>query len=315
MNRCRGTATAGCCRAKFPGRSSSACPRRTSPISARPRSFTAALFDFLLPKTDGSDEAGLPIRRAALGDAHVDRSLAAATDFTRDFQELITRFAWGTIWARPGLDHRTRRHVDHRQDRRARPLGGVPPPRPRRPRRGARAVRPEEVLLQVAVYAGVPAANTGFQIAAEELEGQGVTVGCSIRANPNASGQLVARRERSFEQRLGEIRGRTRWRAEGVFTPIPSSGALGVGSWALGGDAHRYVQSSQSLLSVTASPSSPSTIPRQRPRPGVPAAISEAIESGRARSGGLRHRVHGRGQDLRRRRRHQHARPRRLGRS
>ena len=138
---------------------------------ARPRSFTAAVVDFLLPKPDGSYEAGLPIRRAALGDAHVDRSLEAATDFTRDFQELITRFAWGTIWARPGLDHLTRRMLiiaktaalGRWEEFRLHVRAGL-----------AAELEPcdlKEVLLQVAVYAGVPAANTGFQIAAEELGG------------------------------------------------------------------------------------------------------------------------------------------------
>jgi len=136
---------------------------------ARPRSFTTALVDFLLPKPDGSYEAGLPIRRAALGDAHVDRSLEAATDFTRDFQELITRFAWGTIWARPGLDPRTRRMLiiaktaalGRWEEFRLHVRAGL-----------AAELEPcdlKEVLLQVAVYAGVPAANTAFHIAAEEL--------------------------------------------------------------------------------------------------------------------------------------------------
>ena len=134
----------------------------------RPRSFTAAMFDFLLPKAAGTVEAGLPIRRAALGEAHVDRSIAGATDFTRDFQELITRFAWGTIWARPGLDHRTRRllvlattaALSRWEEFRLHVRAGL-----------AHELEPcdvKEALLQVAVYAGVPAANTGFHIAAEE---------------------------------------------------------------------------------------------------------------------------------------------------
>jgi 3-oxoadipate enol-lactonase/4-carboxymuconolactone decarboxylase len=136
----------------------------------RPRSFTAALFDFVLPKAAGTVEGGLPVRRAALGAAHVDRSLGAASDFTRDFQELITRFAWGTIWARPGLDHRTRRllvlvitaALSRWEEFRLHVRAGL-----------AHELEPcdvKEVLLQVAVYGGVPAANTGFQIAAEELE-------------------------------------------------------------------------------------------------------------------------------------------------
>jgi 3-oxoadipate enol-lactonase/4-carboxymuconolactone decarboxylase len=136
----------------------------------RPRSFTAALADFLLPKADGSVETGMPIRRAALGDAHVDRSLASATEFTREFQELVTRFAWGTIWARPGLDHRMRRMLvvaitaalGRWEEFRLHVRAGL-----------AAELEPcdlKEVLLQVAVYAGVPAANTGFHIAAEELQ-------------------------------------------------------------------------------------------------------------------------------------------------
>ncbi len=78
----------------------------------RPRSFTAALLEFLQPAPDASSdplESGFEVRRAVLGDAHVDRSIAATTDLTRDFQALITRYAWGTIWTRPGLSWRTRR--------------------------------------------------------------------------------------------------------------------------------------------------------------------------------------------------------------
>jgi 3-oxoadipate enol-lactonase/4-carboxymuconolactone decarboxylase len=135
----------------------------------KPRTFAAAVLHFVLPRAVDSLPEGTAIRRAVLGDAHVDRSTAASTAFTRDFQELITRFAWGTIWARPGLERRSRRllvlaivaalgrweefrlHVrtglDHELEH-----GDL-----------------QEVLLQVAVYAGVPAANTAFKIAAEEL--------------------------------------------------------------------------------------------------------------------------------------------------
>jgi 3-oxoadipate enol-lactonase/4-carboxymuconolactone decarboxylase len=137
---------------------------------ARPRSFTAALMGFLLP-AGGSDEAGWRIRRAVLGDAHVDRSIEGTTDFNRDFQELITRFVWGTIWARPGLDHRTRRMLvlattaalGRWEEFRLHVRAGL-----------AAELEPcdlKEVLLQLAVYAGVLAANTVFQIAGEELGG------------------------------------------------------------------------------------------------------------------------------------------------
>jgi 3-oxoadipate enol-lactonase/4-carboxymuconolactone decarboxylase len=135
----------------------------------RPRSFTAALFDFLLPKSEGTVADGMPLRRATLGDAHVDRSVAGATDFTREFQDLITRFAWGTIWTRPGLEPRMRRllviavtaAMGRWEEFRLHVRTGL-----------EHELEPcdvKEVLLQVAVYAGVPAANTGFQIASEEI--------------------------------------------------------------------------------------------------------------------------------------------------
>jgi 3-oxoadipate enol-lactonase/4-carboxymuconolactone decarboxylase len=139
----------------------------------RPRSFAAALLDFLLPRSDGSVEAGMPIRRAVLGDAHVDRSVAAATELTRDFQDLITRFAWGTIWARPGLDWPTRRllvlattaALGRWEEFRLHVRAGLA--------KELELCDVNEVLLQVAVYAGVPAANTAFQIAAEEVKTNG----------------------------------------------------------------------------------------------------------------------------------------------
>ena len=75
----------------------------------KPRSFTSALFDFLLPTSADTLDRGFAVRRSVLGDAHVDGAVAATTELTREFQELITRFAWGAVWSRPGLDHRTRR--------------------------------------------------------------------------------------------------------------------------------------------------------------------------------------------------------------
>ncbi|HEY5027621.1 MAG TPA: 3-oxoadipate enol-lactonase, partial [Candidatus Angelobacter sp.] len=77
----------------------------------QPRAFTTAVLDFLLAEKMNADplEAGMKVRRQVLGEEHVDRSLKNATDFTRDFQELITRYAWGAVWTRPGLDHSTRR--------------------------------------------------------------------------------------------------------------------------------------------------------------------------------------------------------------
>jgi 3-oxoadipate enol-lactonase / 4-carboxymuconolactone decarboxylase len=136
----------------------------------RPRSFNAAVHDFLLPATGGDPiEAGFATRRAVLGEEYVDRAIARTTPFTREFQELITRHAWGAIWTRPGLDWRTRRlltlaitaSLGRWEEFRLHVRTGL-----------AHDLEPcdiKEVLLQTAIYAGIPAANTGFTIAREEL--------------------------------------------------------------------------------------------------------------------------------------------------
>ncbi len=138
----------------------------------RPRSFTAAMLDFLRPPNHSSDplEAGFSVRREVLGDAHVDHAIAATNDITRYFQELITRYAWGTVWARPGLDQRTRRlltlaitaALGRWEEFSLHLRAGL-----------AHELEPcevKEVLLHTAIYAGVPAANTGFHIASEEMK-------------------------------------------------------------------------------------------------------------------------------------------------
>lgn len=139
----------------------------------RPRSFTAALLEFLQPAAEHAGDqlnAGYVVRRAVLGDAHVDRAIAATNDFNREFQDLITRYAWGTIWTRPGLDRRTRRLLvlammaaagrweEFRMHVRAGLMHELEPG------------DLKEMLLQAAIYAGVPAANTGFHIASEEID-------------------------------------------------------------------------------------------------------------------------------------------------
>jgi len=139
----------------------------------RPQSFTTALLEFLRPQSNANVDpltAGFEMRRAVLGDAHVDKAITATTEFTRDFQELITRYAWGTIWSRPQLDQRTRRLLvlaitaslgrweEFSLHLRAGLAGDL------------ELCDLKEVLLQTAVYAGVPAANTGFQIAAEQIK-------------------------------------------------------------------------------------------------------------------------------------------------
>jgi 3-oxoadipate enol-lactonase/4-carboxymuconolactone decarboxylase len=119
--------------------------------------------------------AGMRVRRAVLGDDHVDRAAAATTDFTRDFQQLITEYAWGTIWTRPGLDRRSRSMITltalvargHHEElamhvRAAR-------------RNGLTVDEIKEVLLQTAIYCGVPDANTAFRIAQAALADQETT--------------------------------------------------------------------------------------------------------------------------------------------
>jgi 3-oxoadipate enol-lactonase / 4-carboxymuconolactone decarboxylase len=137
----------------------------------RPRSFTSALSDFLIPSA-GLDtlEAGYQVRREMLGDAYVDAAIAKTTEFTREFQQLITRYAWGTIWNRPGLDLRTRRLLALAQTA---ALGRWEEFRLHVRTGQEHLLEPcdlKELLLQTAIYAGVPAANTGFQIAKEEIE-------------------------------------------------------------------------------------------------------------------------------------------------
>jgi len=137
----------------------------------RPAAFTRAMLEFLLPAAPDSLDAGFAVRRAVLGDAHVDRAIANTTDFTRSFQEFITRSVWGAVWTRPGLDTRTRRllvlavtaSMGRWEEFRLHVRSGLAA--------GLEPEELEEVLLQTGVYAGVPAANSAFQIAKEELKG------------------------------------------------------------------------------------------------------------------------------------------------
>jgi 3-oxoadipate enol-lactonase/4-carboxymuconolactone decarboxylase len=152
--------------ARIPGAKHVVLPAAHLSNLERPRSFSAALLGFLLAER----EDGGKIRREVLGSEHVDRAAATTTDFNRDFQDLITRFAWGTIWSRPGLDRRTRRllvlaitaSTGRWEEFRLHVRTGL--------KRELEPCDLEEVLLQTAVYSGVPAANTGFHVAREEME-------------------------------------------------------------------------------------------------------------------------------------------------
>jgi 3-oxoadipate enol-lactonase/4-carboxymuconolactone decarboxylase len=149
----------------------------------QPEAFAASVLAFLTQGQGGADigaarqalfDAGLAQRRATLGDAWVDKALASRNALTGEFQELITRIAWGEIWTRPGLDRRTRRLIvlavcaslarwdEFRLHLRA----GV--------EQGSLTLEDvKEALMQIAVYAGVPAANTGMHHAQEILRALG----------------------------------------------------------------------------------------------------------------------------------------------
>ena len=115
---------------------------------------------------------GMAVRREVLGDEHVDRATDRTTDLDRDFQTMITEYAWGTVWTRPGLDRRTRSLITitalvargHHEElamhlRAAR-------------RNGVTVEEIAETLLQSAIYCGVPDANTAFRIAREVFAGE-----------------------------------------------------------------------------------------------------------------------------------------------
>lgn len=136
------------------------------PTAEQPAAVAGALLRFLNPN---QFETGMNTRRRALGDAHVDRSMARATDLDRDFQRWITEYAWGAVWSRPHFDKRTRSIVTiallaglGREDELRLHLRATQ-------NTGATPADITELLLHVAVYAGVPAANTAMRIAKEIL--------------------------------------------------------------------------------------------------------------------------------------------------
>jgi len=121
-------------------------------------------------------ETGLEIRRAVLGRDYVDGAIAAADDFNRPMQELVTEFGWGKIWGRPGLDRRTRSFLNlamitalnRPHELKLHVKGAI--------RNGVSKAEIAEVFLQAAVYCGVPAAIDSFRVAREafkEMDGEG----------------------------------------------------------------------------------------------------------------------------------------------
>ncbi len=119
-------------------------------------------------------ERGMQVRRAVLGDAHVERASAAATGFTREFQDLIARYAWGEIWARPGVDRKTRScmaltalmALGHWDEFRLHVGGAF--------NNGLTESEIKEVILQAAIYCGVPVANHAFKEAAAVMAERGI---------------------------------------------------------------------------------------------------------------------------------------------
>ena len=114
-------------------------------------------------------EAGMAERRGVLGDAHVDRAEARKTELTADFQDFITRYAWGDVWTRPGLDRRIRSAVTltalvangHWAELELHLRAAL--------RNGLSREEIVEILLQTAIYCGVPAANSAFRVAKKVL--------------------------------------------------------------------------------------------------------------------------------------------------
>lgn len=140
-------------------------PRQPAPIAEIAPAAAPA------PETGRADlyDTGIKIRREVLGDAHVDRTLAEADAFSGDFQELLTRYAWGEIWNRPGLDRRSRSCVTlaalvaggHLDDLAVHVRAAL--------RNGLTPLEIKEVLLQAAVYCGIPAAGRAFKVAQQVI--------------------------------------------------------------------------------------------------------------------------------------------------
>jgi 3-oxoadipate enol-lactonase/4-carboxymuconolactone decarboxylase len=130
----------------------------------------AAVPETSAPTPDDRHERGTKVRREVLGDAHVDAVTASADGFTDDFQELVTRYAWGEVWSRDGLDRRTRSCITltalvasgHLESLAAHTRAAL--------RNGLTPAEIKEVLLQTAVYCGIPAAGAAFAVAQNVIQ-------------------------------------------------------------------------------------------------------------------------------------------------
>jgi 4-carboxymuconolactone decarboxylase len=117
-----------------------------------------------------SDELGMKVRREVLGNEHVERAIATTDEFTAGFQDLLTRYAWGDVWSRPGLDRRTRSAITLAmlaslgcyEELALHTVAAI--------RNGLTREEIKEVLMQVAIYAGIPRANHAFAVAREALD-------------------------------------------------------------------------------------------------------------------------------------------------
>lgn len=144
-----------------------------------------------MPTDQERHDQGMAVRRAVLSDAHVDRAIASTTDLTADWQDFITRVAWGDVWSRPGLDRRSRSVAvlssliahGHHEELAMHLRAAL--------RNGLSVDEVREVILQSAVYSGVPAANTAFRIASEVFsapDAMGSASGAGSGAAGSASG-------------------------------------------------------------------------------------------------------------------------------
>jgi 4-carboxymuconolactone decarboxylase len=136
--------------------------------------------------TSDSHEAGMEVRRAVLGDAHVDRAIERTTEFTEPFQDFITRYAWGGVWTRDGLDRRTRSVITlsvltslGRENEIAMHVRAAL-------RNGLSPEEIGEIFIHTAIYAGVPAANSAFAIANEVIAAESEPGGLLDPAGPDS---------------------------------------------------------------------------------------------------------------------------------